>query len=501
MDVEESEIALDFPEEVEFHGFIRKHLICVLLFLLLYLISFYLIRFFKTRADNDELYAGDEDFSVYRISVWMCSCALAVAMGAVTLLPFSVLGSEVLHAYPDNYYLKWLNWSLINSLWNYVFALSNVSLFCLLPFAYFFIESQGFRGIQTKPILARVYETVFVCALFIVLLLGIVDVFYSLVLSQQPSFFSFLSGSLWSNIALIYSFVSLVGVFLLLLSAPFGFAKMFDVFSGLLISPTPSHFDRAAFAAAERLQTMSCVRQGGRPWPTTTVLHGYSANGDHRSGMNGLGDTPMLLDRGPQQARLQAMRRYMAILNALKYPLIMLLLVLLTGVSVSMVMINTLQLLFGFRALDYVACVEAHSRHAFGIPGAMVEVVIIVYIMVASLVGVYSIPLLRQLRPLRRKTSMTYIILNCATVLLLSSALPVLARTLGITSFDLLGLYGRIEWISNFSLVWSYNVLFAASLIFCLVNKFTAPVRREILKRLALTRRSSLADHPNLKLD
>lgn len=171
----------------------------MLLFLLLYLISFYLIRFFKTRADNDELYAGDEDFSVYRISyvpptvllstertfrVWMCSCALAVAMGAVTLLPFSVLGSEVLHAYPDNYYLKWLNWSLINSLWNYVFALSNVSLFCLLPFAYFFIESQGFRGIQTKPILARVYETVFVCALFIVLLLGIVDVFYSLVLSQ-----------------------------------------------------------------------------------------------------------------------------------------------------------------------------------------------------------------------------------------------------------------------------------------------------------------------------
>lgn len=53
----------------------------------------------------------------------------------------------------------------------------------------------------------------------------------------------------------------------------------------------------------------------------------------------------------------------------------------------------------------------------------------------------------------------------------------------GITSFDLLGMYGRLNWISNFSLVWSYNVLFAASLIFCLVNKFTAPVRREILRR------------------
>lgn len=43
----------------------------------------------------------------------------------------------------------------------------------------------------------------------------------------------------------------------------------------------------------------------------------------------------------------------------------------------SMVMLNTLQLLFGFRALEYVAYVESHSRHAFGIPGALVEVVII----------------------------------------------------------------------------------------------------------------------------
>lgn len=133
-----------------------------------------------------------------------------------------------------------------------------------------------------------------------------------------------------SNVALIYSFVSLVGVFLLLLSAPFGFAKMFDVFSSLLISPGPSHFDRAAIAAAERLQTMSCVRQGGRPWPTSTVLHGTVSNGDHLSGMNGGGDAPFLVDQRPRRAKLQTVRRYVAVLNAVKYPLIMLLLVLLT---------------------------------------------------------------------------------------------------------------------------------------------------------------------------
>lgn len=112
----------------------------------------------------------------------------------------------------------------------------------------------------------------------------------------------------------------------------------------------------------------------------------------------------------------------------------------------------------------------------------------------ASLVGIYSVPLLRRMRPKRGNTTLTCIIMNCAVILLLSSALPVLARTLGnnykyiyiylgITSFDLLGAYGRLNWISNFSLVWSYNIVFAVLTIICLVNKLTLPVRKELMRR------------------
>lgn len=205
----------------------------------------------------------------------MCSCALAVAIGAVTLLPFSVLGSEVLHIYPDNFYLKWLNISLINSLWNYVFFLSNVSMFILLPFAYFFIESQGFnlQKIHPRPLLSRVYETLVVCILVIIMLVTTIDVFYSLVMEENTS----ISFSLFyfTNIStpLVYSFVSLSGVFLLLLSTPFGFAKMFDIFSGALnitsnstirrkssMKPPKSITDFSSFATPERLQTISCLR-------------------------------------------------------------------------------------------------------------------------------------------------------------------------------------------------------------------------------------------------
>lgn len=54
------------------------------------------------------------------------------------------------------------------------------------------------------------------------------------------------------------------------------------------------------------------------------------------------------------------------------------------------------------------------------------------YIMIAAMIGVYSVPLLRRIRPQLHKTSMTRVIANCTTILVLSSALPVLARTLGL---------------------------------------------------------------------
>ncbi|KAK6058520.1 hypothetical protein COOONC_03908, partial [Cooperia oncophora] len=131
-------------QEREFHEFIRQQIICLIIFISLYLLSYWIISLFKSKSDNDSLYAGDEDYFVYRISVWMCSASLAVSIGSIALLPFSVVSAELLQRYPDNYYLQWMSWSLINSLWNYVFALSNLSLFVLLPFSYFFIESQGF---------------------------------------------------------------------------------------------------------------------------------------------------------------------------------------------------------------------------------------------------------------------------------------------------------------------------------------------------------------------
>lgn len=43
----------------------------------------------------------------------MCTFSLAVAIGAALLLPVSIASNEVLLLYPNSYYVKWLNSSLI----------------------------------------------------------------------------------------------------------------------------------------------------------------------------------------------------------------------------------------------------------------------------------------------------------------------------------------------------------------------------------------------------
>lgn len=48
----------------------------------------------------------------------------------------------------------------------------------------------------------------------------------------------------------------------------------------------------------------------------------------------------------------------------------------------------------------------------------------------------------------------------------------------------MLGDYGAIEWLGNFQIVFLYNLIFGTATTLCIVNKFTATVRRELCARL-----------------
>ncbi|MPC19632.1 Protein LMBR1L [Portunus trituberculatus] len=201
-------------------------------------------------------------------------------------------------------------------------------------------------------------------------------------------------------------------------------------------------------------------------------------------------------DARTRRIRLEKRRRVGVFQRTLAYPLALLVLLALTGTAVFIVVLNTLQLLVGIKALPLASTPailgEAQQGKrmvllsVLGPGGAVLEVVLILYLIAASLLGCYSLPGVSRIRPRRGDTPMVHVIANCAIVLILSSALPLLARTLGITNFDLLGDFGKISWLGSFWIVLGYNALFASAAAWCLVKKFTATIRHEIYMRFKL---------------
>lgn len=82
--------------------------------------------------------------------------------------------------------------------------------------------------------------------------------------------------------------------------------------------------------------------------------------------------------------------------------------------------------------------------------GAAIEVLIIFYLCATSTVGLYTMPFMKTIRPQRHKTSLSQLILNGALVLILSSALPLLSRILGMFRTLYLVLASIFYLFSNF---------------------------------------------------
>uniref|UniRef100_A0A8C0TX60 Limb development membrane protein 1 n=1 Tax=Cyanistes caeruleus TaxID=156563 RepID=A0A8C0TX60_CYACU len=367
--------------EQNFHSQVREYTICFLLFAVLYIVSYFIITRYKRKADEQE----DEDAIVNRISLFLSTFTLAVSAGAVLLLPFSIISNEILLSFPQNYYIQWLNGSLIHGLWNLASLFSNLCLFVLMPFAFFFLESEGFAGL--KKILEDLDEQMYIITL------------------EEEAIQRKLNG----------------------------------------VSSTVEY------------QTVELERE--------------------------------LEKVKSKKTNLERRKKASAWERNLVYPAVMILLLIWTSFSVLLVALNILYLLVDETAMPKGSGgpgIGNASLSTFGFVGAALEIILIFYLMVSSVVGFYSLRFFENFTPRKDDTTMTKIIGNCVSILVLSSALPVMSRTLGITRFDLLGDFGRFNWLGNFYIVLSYNLLFAIMTTLCLVRKFTSAVREELLKALGL---------------
>ncbi|XP_029776834.1 limb region 1 protein homolog isoform X3 [Suricata suricatta] len=312
-----------------------------------------------------------------------------------------------------------------------------------MPFAFFFLESEGFAGLK-KGIRARILETLVMLILLALLILGIVWVASALIDQDAASMESLYD--LWEfYLPYLYSCISLMGCLLLLLCTPVGLSRMFTVMGQLLVKP----------AILEDLDEQIYI---------------------------------ITLEEEALQRRLNERRKKASAWERnLVYPAVMVLLLTETFISVLLVACNILCLLVDETAMPKGTRgpgIGNASLSAFGFVGAALEIILIFYLMVSSVVGFYSLRFFGNFIPKKDDTTMTKIIGNCVSILVLSSALPVMSRTLGITRFDLLGDFGRFNWLGNFYIVLSYNLLFAIVTTLCLVRKFTSAVREELFKAL-----------------
>lgn len=211
------------------------------------------------------------------------------------------------------------------------------------------------------------------------------------------------------------------------------------------------------------------------------------------------------------------------------YPLAVLLLLLLTGIAVLMVLQNTLELLVGFKALPISTSVKIQKNHcrkyyciSFCIEFSAIYFRDSVFVQTGSGRSsyrgcrsfVFSCCVLHWfvwLCTASSSSSCTHPFVSPRGELCDAShfefstagacqnfrfdyhfihisyvqvALHHLSFFVGVTNFDLLGDFGSIEWLGNFKLVLLYNLVFATAATLCLINKFTATVRRELYNRL-----------------
>ncbi|XP_029955430.1 limb region 1 protein homolog isoform X1 [Salarias fasciatus] len=473
--MEEDDVSI---REQNFHSQVREYIICFLLFAVLYIVSYCIITRYKRRSGDFVSFIDDhedEDAVVNRISLYLCTFTLAVSGGAVFLLPFSIISNEILLSFPKNYYIQWLNGSLIHGLWNLVSLFSNLCLFVLMPFAYFFLESEGFAG-SKKGIRARILETFVMLFLLALLILGIVWVASALIDNDAASMESLYD--LWEfYLPYLYSCISLMGGLLLLMCTPVGLSRMFTVMGQLLVKPTIlEDLDEQIYCIHLQEEALQRRLNGSSSHTYTRGSFTHQLNKELDNVRN-------------QRNKLERRKKASGWEKNLLYPIVMLILLTGTTISVLMVALNILYLLVDETAMPKGSTergIGNTSLSTFGVAQAALEIILMFYLMVSSVVGFYSLRVFEGLTPRKDDTTMTTIIGCCVSILVLSSALPVMSRTLGITRFDLLGDFGRFNWLGNFYIVLSYNLLFAVVTTLCLVRKFTSAVREELLKALGL---------------
>uniref|UniRef100_A0A8D2B2P1 Limb development membrane protein 1 n=1 Tax=Sciurus vulgaris TaxID=55149 RepID=A0A8D2B2P1_SCIVU len=262
--------------------------------------------------------------------------------------------------------------------------------------------------------------------LLALLILGIVWVASALIDNDAASMESLYD--LWEfYLPLFISCISLIGMFVYfsVMCTPVGLSRMFTVMGQLLVKPAIlEDLDEQIYIIT--LEEESLQRR----------LNGLSSSVEY----NIIELEQELENVKTLKTKLESKQKASAWEEIWVYPAVMILLLIETSISVLLVACNILCLLVDETAMPKGARgpgIGNASLSTFGFVGAALEIILIFYLMVSSVVGFYSLRFFGNFTPRKDDTTMTKIIGNCVSILVLSSALPVMSRTLGLHKLHL----------------------------------------------------------------
>jgi hypothetical protein len=279
--------------------------------------------------------------------------------------------------------------------------------------------------------------------------------------------------------------MSLLGVVFMGICAPLGVSHLFTVLGALITSPKPTT------NVEQELEDIKCEEK-------TLLGHlaGVEMEGLRRRRRvmedqlkNGVGERKTLAEIQHRKAQLERHLNSSPLERHAVYPLAFLGLLAVTLLALLLVALNSASLILYPDSCNVVSQVDyllgkASTSH-LGLLGSLVEITVILYIQCASIVGLYSLPHFHRLIPTPHNTPLTHVIANCVLLLMLTSALPLTSKTLGITQFCLLGWYQTTSWLSHTGLMFWYNSMFLILTASIISRQVSKAILREASKLLA----------------
>jgi len=503
---------IDTPDEIEFNSTTRDVILVAVLFMIAYSVS---LKQIHRYLHLKEYAARDIDERIIRtVTCHVCALSLTIAIFYVTILPLSMVSNELLliaQGRPTSaWYLQWLSTELFGFIWKCLSICSIFSLFVLLPFCYFLLESEALTPSTVQvaastntnsPTLVKAkktYEQDFrdryvnyvqhLCSRFFQTC--VIFLLFFAILALLTAIFSKIFGLLvdvFTLPVLFHEAYSFASVCLLLLSAPRGFRKMFEKVQELLENPT--YLRKTGSLTLIQTQLDTLYRKMGS-----------SFINDHDKGA--ISKEIQLL-----QTKLASLRKNVSFWKKVVYPIALVLLLALPVLSVLICSYHIFELIFQEQSRVFMRRAAAkespwniltipkawyfsvmgaifskkraglalgqHSLSFFGPLGTIVEAILVPYLYTSSMFGFYTLPVLKQLRPTLADTSLQAVIVNCVITLTMSSALPLLCRTLDfVEPHDTINPQKRGSSLvdENLTVVLGLNILFAVSTTFTILT-------------------------------